>query len=74
VDQRKVLDPELEPHVDEDDFESCLGKVSCHEVESTELQKSSCAHCGAKKWNIMGDDETGLSFKRYCKTKFKKKH
>lgn len=44
--------------VDEDDTDSCLGKAQCH-LDSSDLQVGSCNHCGAKKWNILGDSDTG---------------
>jgi hypothetical protein len=44
---------------DEDsDQELCLVKSDCHSTNST-LQVGSCEHCGASKWNILGDSESG---------------
>ena len=45
--------------VDEDDLDLCLGKSQCH-LDASDVQLGSCSHCGAKKWNILGDAETGL--------------
>lgn len=44
--------------VDELDDESCLDRVQCH-LDESEVQLSNCNHCGAKKWNILGDASTG---------------
>lgn len=44
--------------VDENDFDTCLDKSQCHLDESA-LELGSCNHCGAKKWNILGDATSG---------------
>lgn len=44
--------------VDETDEGSCLDRASCH-LDESEVGLSNCNHCGAKKWNILGDAETG---------------
>lgn len=44
--------------VDDDDIDQCLDKAQCHLSES-ELVLGSCNHCGAKKWNILGDAQSG---------------
>ena len=44
--------------VDETDEGSCLDRASCH-LDESDVQLSNCNHCGAKKWNILGDAETG---------------
>jgi len=41
---------------DEDDL--CLGKAQCH-LDESPAQLANCGHCGAKKWNIVGDNDTG---------------
>jgi hypothetical protein len=46
--------------IDENDEHTCLGKAQCH-LDNTELQTSSCNHCGARKWNILGDADSGLA-------------
>lgn len=33
-------------------------RLSCH-LDESEVGLSNCNHCGAKKWNILGDAETG---------------
>lgn len=43
---------------DESDQDLCLVKSDCHSPESM-LQLGSCNHCGASKWNILGDSENG---------------
>ena len=40
------------------DDELCLDKINCHLPESA-TRLGSCKHCGAKKWNILGDQESG---------------
>ena len=40
----------------------CLSKKSCKEADATktmDAKLAKCSHCGAKNWNIMGDDDTG---------------
>lgn len=48
------------PINDDEDESLCLSKSQCH-LESAEIQLTNCNHCGAKKWNIIGDAETGIS-------------
>jgi hypothetical protein len=48
---RKVLD--------DDEIDQCLVKSNCH-TDASEINIASCTHCGAKKWNILGDSDTGL--------------
>ena len=38
--------------------EQCLDKEFCH-LEESPLQQGNCAHCGANRWNILGDADTG---------------
>ena len=42
----------------DEDEDTCLGKSQCH-LDQADAQLGSCDHCGAKKWNILGDAETG---------------
>ena len=44
--------------VDEDDDDECFDKAQCHKEESA-VKLADCNHCGAKKWNIVGDNESG---------------
>mmetsp|Transcript_357 Transcript_357/g.616 ORF Transcript_357/g.616 Transcript_357/m.616 type:complete len:853 (+) Transcript_357:60-2618(+) len=44
--------------VDENDDESCLDRAQCH-LEESDVKLANCNHCGAKKWNILGDAQTG---------------
>ena len=44
--------------VDEDDLNSCLDRAQCH-LDESDVQLGSCSHCGARKWNILGEAETG---------------
>lgn len=44
--------------VEEDDDETCLSRSQCH-LDSSNASLLNCNHCGAKKWNIVGDSETG---------------
>jgi len=44
--------------VEEVEDELCLDKVNCAIPESA-TRLGSCKHCGAKKWNILGDQESG---------------
>jgi hypothetical protein len=44
--------------VEEVEDEQCLDKVNCALPESA-TRLGSCKHCGAKKWNILGDQESG---------------
>jgi hypothetical protein len=43
---------------DDADEDTCLNRVQCH-LEASELALGSCNHCGAKKWNIRGEAQTG---------------
>ena len=39
-----------------------MSKKSCKDADATktmEAKLAKCSHCGAKKWNILGDAETG---------------
>jgi ankyrin repeat protein len=54
--------------VDENDIDSCLDKEQCH-LDESEVKLGSCNHCGAKKWNIVGDANSG-----YVLTQDKNKH
>ena len=49
---RKVLE--------DDEIDQCLVKSNCH-TDASDINIASCTHCGAKKWNILGDSDTGLS-------------
>lgn len=44
--------------IDNDEDSTCLSKSQCH-LDESEAQLTNCNHCGAKKWNIIGDVETG---------------
>ena len=44
--------------VDEDDDDECFDKASCH-LDDSAVKLANCNHCGAKKWNIVGDNESG---------------
>ena len=44
--------------VDETDDDACLDRTQCH-LDESDVQLANCNHCGAKKWNILGDAETG---------------
>ena len=44
--------------VDEDEDDACLGKSQCH-LDESPAQLANCGHCGAKKWNIVGDNDLG---------------
>ena len=43
---------------DADEDEVCLGKAQCH-LDESPAQLANCGHCGAKKWNIVGDNDSG---------------
>ena len=47
----------------------CLDKKDCH-LDDSLLIVGDCGHCGAKKWNILGDAKTGYVLtedkNRYC--------
>jgi hypothetical protein len=45
--------------VDESEDDVCLDRAQCH-LDESEVTLSNCNHCGAKKWNILGDAETGI--------------
>ncbi len=44
-------------------------RIQCH-LEESEIGLSNCNHCGAKKWNILGNPETGYALtednNKYC--------
>lgn len=42
----------------EEEPDQCLDKLSCH-LETSEAGLANCNHCGAKKWNFVGDAQTG---------------
>lgn len=44
--------------IDETEDDVCLDKTHCH-LDESETRLSNCQHCGAKKWNILGDSDTG---------------
>lgn len=46
------------PVDDDDDDDKCLDKAKCH-LDESPAQLANCQHCGAKKWNIVGDNESG---------------
>jgi len=48
--------------IDEEDDGTCLSLKSCKEGDALKLQDvkvNKCSHCGAKTWNILGDNDTG---------------
>jgi hypothetical protein len=45
---------------DEGDDDVCLDRAQCH-LEDSEVTLSNCDHCGAKKWNILGEADTGTT-------------
>lgn len=45
-------------NADETDDATCLGKAKCH-LDESPAQLANCGHCGAQKWNIVGDSELG---------------
>jgi len=55
--------------VDENDDESCLDRAQCH-LEESDVKLSNCNHCGAKRWNIRGEAQTGNILLRTCSTKY----
>jgi len=59
--------------VDENDEDSCLDRAQCH-LDDSDLVQGSCQHCGAKKWNILGDAQTGYILtednNKYCLKRF----
>lgn len=44
---------------DEPDIDTCLAKFDCH-TNKTHTTIGTCNHCGSKKWNILGEAESGL--------------
>ena len=44
--------------MEESDDDLCLDRAQCH-LDESEVTLSNCDHCGAKKWNILGDADTG---------------
>lgn len=44
--------------VDEGEDDECFGKAQCH-LDESPAQLANCGHCGAKKWNIVGDNDLG---------------
>ncbi|VEU37348.1 unnamed protein product [Pseudo-nitzschia multistriata] len=47
---------------DEEEDGTCLALKSCKEVDAgkkMEAKLAKCSHCGAKRWNIVGDSSTG---------------
>jgi hypothetical protein len=45
--------------VDDPHATDCLDRTQCH-LDESDVAFASCSHCGAKKWNILGDPQTGL--------------
>ena len=44
--------------IDDNDDESCLDRAQCH-LDESEVKLANCNHCGAKKWNIRGEAQSG---------------
>eukprot|EP01035_Chromulina_nebulosa_P017130 gene17130-22644_t len=44
--------------IEEGDDSQCLSKAVCH-LDDTSVKLTNCNHCGAQKWNIIGDTSTG---------------
>jgi len=47
---------------DEEEDGTCLSLKSCKEADISkkmEAKLAKCSHCGAKRWNIVGDSDTG---------------
>ena len=47
---------------DEEEDGTCLSLKSCKEADAgkkLEAKLAKCSHCGAKRWNIVGDNDTG---------------
>lgn len=42
----------------EDEEDICLSRDQCH-LDNSDVKLNNCNHCGAKKWNILGDADTG---------------
>lgn len=48
--------------LDEEEDGTCIAVKSCKEVDLAkpmDAKLAKCSHCGAKKWNIVGDPDTG---------------
>jgi ankyrin repeat protein len=48
--------------VDEEEDGMCISKKSCKEADAAkpmEAKLAKCSHCGAKNWNILGDNDSG---------------
>jgi len=55
--QKRLADEE-----DEEEDGTCLSMRSCKEADAgkkMEAKLAKCSHCGAKRWNIVGDNDTG---------------
>jgi hypothetical protein len=44
-------------------------RVNCH-LDESEARLSNCNHCGSKKWNILGDSDTGYILTQDDKNKY----
>jgi len=44
--------------VDDKSEDLCLDRKTC-DTPTSEVRLASCSHCGAKRWNILGDESTG---------------
>ena len=44
--------------LDSEEEDVCLSRDQCH-LDASDVKLNSCTHCGSKKWNILGDAETG---------------
>lgn len=45
-------------NLDEEEADLCLSRDQCH-LDNSDIKLNSCGHCGAKKWNILGDADSG---------------
>ena len=48
--------------VDDEEDGMCISTKSCKEADVGKLMEAKlakCSHCGAKKWNILGESDTG---------------
>lgn len=54
---------QIRRRADEDEDNVCLSKSECH-LDETEVELMNCQHCGSKKWNIIGDVDTGTN--QFC--------
>lgn len=48
--------------IDEEEDGTCISLKSCKEADVAkpmEAKLAKCSHCGAKNWNILGDNDTG---------------